>query len=315
MTEQAAPEAETKSGTPDEAAPVSLGAHLGVLIERRLHKLAQSLKTVYAEHGVEAVHDLRVASRRLRALGVVFADSLDDRSQTRLRRNLKRVAKTVGSLRDRDVQIELVAGRAARAETELERAGADYLLEQLDALRARGARRARKRLRRLDVEAVSRQVRRVARHILDELVPAREQRPHARALLERLVDDAALQVRSEGSERADELHQLRIDIKQLRYALELFEPLFGAHYGALYQRATELQDMLGAHRDLLVLCEALASEGSALARRGRRGLAAGVGAVEAALAAERRELFEKVRQQGFDAGWWREKLALAFAEP
>jgi len=304
---------ETDTQKDTTAAPGSLGAHVGALVEGRLQKLTRSLRAACAERSVDAIHDLRVASRRLRAFGVTFQDVLESKSQERLHQSLRSVAKAVGSLRDRDVQIGLIAARAEQPSSELERAGADYLLEQLDSQRARSAKRARKRLRRLDVESVSRHVRRAARDVLEQFLPSAGQRVYAHALLDRLVRDAALQMPMDlDSERSEALHRLRLDIKQLRYALELFEPLLGTHFDALNERATALQDTLGTHRDLFVLGEALGAERADLAGRGRHGLAACVGAVDEALAAERRAVFERFRQQGFDPKWWHQTLALAF---
>jgi len=297
---------------PAALAPPSLGTHLGSMIDGRLHKLGRTLKAAYAERSVDAVHDLRVVSRRLRAFGVTFEDVLESKRRERLHHSLRRVAKAVGSVRDRDVQIALIADRAERASSELERAGADYLLELLEVRRAKSASKAKKRLGRLDVESVSRHVRRAARDVLEQFLPSAGQRTYAHALLDRLVREAAVQApRDLESEHVEELHRLRIDIKELRYALELFEPLFGEHFSALHERATELQDALGQHRDLFVLCEALSAERSALVERGRHGLAESVAAVEAALVEQRRAVFERFREQGFDPKWWHQRLSLA----
>lgn len=297
-------------------APATLGTHLGSMIDGRLHKLGRSLKAAYAERSVDAVHDLRVVSRRLRAFGVTFEDVLASKRRRQLRDSLRRVAKAVGAVRDRDVQIALIADRAQHSSHALERAGADYLLELFHARRARSASKAKKRLAHLDVDSVSRHVRRAARDVLEQFLPSTGQRAYAHALMDRLVREAAVQApRDLENERVDELHRLRIDIKELRYALELFEPLLGERFRPLHERATQLQDALGKHRDLFVLCEALGAERFALAERGRHGLAESVAAVEAALVAERRAAFEQFREHGFDPKWWHQELALALREP
>jgi len=313
MTDLQSARTQTTADADPAQTPPSLGTHLGAMIDGRLQKLSRTLKAAYAERSVEAVHDLRVVSRRLRAFGVTFEDVLESKRRERLHHSLRRVAKAVGSLRDRDVQIALIAERAEHASSDLERAGADYLLELLTVERTKRATKAKKRLGRLDAESVSRHVRRAARDVLEQFLPSAGQRVYAHALLDRLVREAAVQAPLDlDNERAEELHRLRIDIKELRYALELFEPLFGEHFSALHERATELQDALGKHRDLYVLCEALSAERLALSERGRHGLAGSVAAVEAALVAERRTVFERFREQGFDPKWWHQRLALAF---
>jgi CHAD domain-containing protein len=315
MSERPAAEVAPSAEAPDAPAmraPASLGTHLGAMIDGRLHKLGRTLKAAYAERSVDAVHDLRVVARRLRAFGVTFEDVLASKRRQRLHHSLRRVAKAVGALRDRDVQIALIADRAEHASHDLERAGADYLLELLEARRAKSAGKAKKRLGRLDAESVSKHVRRAARDVLEQFLPSAGQRTYAHALMDRLVREAAVQApRDLENEPVEALHRLRIDIKELRYALELFEPLLGEHFGPLHERATQLQDALGKHRDLFVSCEALRAEHLALSERGRHGLAASVAAVEAALTAERRAVFEQFREQGFDPKWWHQKLALA----
>jgi CHAD domain-containing protein len=56
----------------------------------------------------EALHDVRVAVRRLTSALDVFADGLDEESRRRSRRMLRRDAEPLGRARDLDVQMALV---------------------------------------------------------------------------------------------------------------------------------------------------------------------------------------------------------------
>jgi CHAD domain-containing protein len=53
------------------------------------------------------------------------------------------------------------------------------------------------------------------------------------------------------------LHELRKDVRRLRYALEFFQELLGDETATLLRRAVELQDALGALHDTVVLRETL----------------------------------------------------------
>ena len=289
-----------------------LAAHLSARVEQRLQKLSKSLKASYTERSIDTVHELRVASRRLRAFALVFKDVLGEKAQARLEKELKRVTKSVAALRDLDVLVGLVEGRLAGANAELERAAIEHLLEHLEQRRVEAADTAEVRLKGLDTGGLSRRVRRAARDVIAGLSPADAQRAYARSLLERLILDAAQRELPEGgAEQAAQLHRLRIDIKKIRYALELFEPVLGEHFGALYERATALQELLGTHHDLTVLGELMAELAADLARKHRLALSAGLQLAGAALAADQQAVLSSYQETGFDADWWRDELKRA----
>jgi triphosphatase len=83
----------------------------------------------------EALHDVRVALRRLTSALDVFADGLDEDARRTARRMLRRDAEPLGRARDLDVQIALVQRflKSARAS---ERAGIRHVLAELSSDRA-----------------------------------------------------------------------------------------------------------------------------------------------------------------------------------
>ena len=83
----------------------------------------------------EALHDVRVAVRRLTSALDVFADGLEDAHRRRARRMLKRDAEPLGRARDLDVQIALVRRFLKTARTG-EQAGIAHVLETLARERA-----------------------------------------------------------------------------------------------------------------------------------------------------------------------------------
>jgi CHAD domain-containing protein len=278
-------------------------------VEERLGKLSRSLHVSRREHSVEAVHDLRVASRRLRSLVLTFRGLLGEKRSGRLDEQLRRVTRAVGALRDLDVQQELLEGRAKVTSNELERAALEHLLEQLTERRATVLRKAEKRLRKLDIGTPCRMVRRATRTVIAELASVPGQRQYVRALLEQLIADAAEQAPpTDAAEHPERLHQLRIDCKAIRYALELFEPVLGPHFQLLYERATALQNILGAYHDLATLDEIAAERVSELERRGRYALRSGLQLARDALMEQRRAVLERFRARGFDPDWWRARL-------
>lgn len=283
-----------------------LAAHLRSLIGKRLQKLESSLKFSAAADPIEAVHDLRVASRRLRAFGVVFRDQIGSKVQARLEKRLKRVTKSAGSTRDWDVQIGLVMAHIERTTSDFERACLEHLLEHLDAERSRAARHAEKRLWKLDVATLSVGLRSALDAAVASLRSPAKQRVHARQLLLQIIDKASETLQPHtGVDETEQLHRLRINVKELRYALELFEPVLGPHYGVLYERATSIQELLGTHHDLVVLGGLVEARAVALEGKNRRSLASGLKAVTQILALDQEQTLARFHSSGFEPRWWR----------
>jgi CHAD domain-containing protein len=288
-----------------------LDRHLKSILEKRLEQLAGALQGSRRAPGVESVHDLRVASRRLRAFAGTFRDVLGDEPRRRLEKKLKRVTRAVGSLRDLDVQLELLERRLATTSQELERAALEHLLEHLALRRGKAARNAERRLDTLDTHAMSRLVRRALRAVTGGLSD-RDHEAYALSVLEGLVSDAAEQVPApDGAEDPEAYHRLRIDLKQLRYALELFEPVLGSKFPVLYARATTLQEELGNYHDLVTLTEVVGERSAELETRHRDTLVRGLDAVGEALLADRQVVLGRLGPQAFDADGWRDTLRQA----
>jgi CHAD domain-containing protein len=85
---------------------------------------------------VDALHDMRVASRRLRAAMSVFESAFPPKLFRPLEREAARVTDALGEVRDADVQIEYLTKVRDRA-AEAEKVGVDALIEHLTAERER----------------------------------------------------------------------------------------------------------------------------------------------------------------------------------
>jgi CHAD domain-containing protein len=79
---------------------------------------------------IERVHDMRVATRRLRAALEIFAVCFPRKDHRELLREVKRLADVLGERRDRDVSIAAL-GRVADGLTANERPGIRHLVAEL----------------------------------------------------------------------------------------------------------------------------------------------------------------------------------------
>lgn len=233
--------------------------------------LAEAGRTILREHwnklranepGVregdhEAVHDMRVATRRLRAMLEVLGGTAYDRKETdALRKGLKRLAASLGAVRDAEVWIEAVDGYAVRLQLD-EREGFEPLLRSLHDRRDRARdallieldqKRTHKLYERLEgfVKTAGAGMRPVAAE--PDLGPLRVRDVAGSVLWARLEEVQSFD-RVMPQAPVEILHELRIACKHLRYTLELFGDALEPDGKALRSELIRAQDHLGVLHD------------------------------------------------------------------
>jgi CHAD domain-containing protein len=199
----------------------------------------------------EPVHQLRVATRRLRAALRLFRPQLAARFAESTHRELAWLAGLIGAVRDLDVLFEAVRTRAARLDPELRKelgpVGIAIHDERATALAALAA--------ALDSARCRRVVRRLGA-FTDSPARRRREDPLGR-VAPRLIAPLFRAVRRAGRRLSPEsppaeFHRLRVRVKRLRYALETLRGLGGKPVRRVLARLEELQDLLGAAQDAVV---------------------------------------------------------------
>jgi CHAD domain-containing protein len=194
----------------------------------------------------EVLHDMRVATRRLRAALKLYAEALPKRAE-RYERDLRYFANALGEVRDLDVHLERLAGEASRNRDTLEEVVA--VLEE---------RRTEARRRMLEALDSSRYERFVA-SFSGTLRRGRSPAPTA-PILEAapdLVRRRYKKVRKtadalRGDSAPEDFHDLRKKGKRLRYALEPLQEIYGKPSEKMLKLFKTIQDDLGDHQDLIV---------------------------------------------------------------
>src|SRR5688572_3974307 len=213
-------------------------------------ELARSLPTA-ATGDVRAVHRARVASRRLHEALPVAAAVADGDLDERLARDVRRVRRALGEVREIDVV------RALLAQEALDRGWPAALVARVDARCAtsRDAHRARllHRLSRLDhhhlpdrIEALAAALDRARPSARADALLASRLRTRARGFLRALGAAGTLY-------SAEPLHAIRIAGKKLRYTLELGRAIARLPVSAVVRDLRAVQDLLGGLRDLQML--------------------------------------------------------------
>jgi CHAD domain-containing protein len=241
--------------TDDKASDVGepAGPLASYLAEQRnkLHAMEPGVR----EFDADAVHDMRVAIRRLRATLRTFRPLLDAARSERLRSELRWLGGVLGTVRDGDVLAERIGATLAELPPELVVGPvAARVRQRLTA----GTAAAREEL----VAALDGDRYRVLLDSLDALVatvpthvPSKRLRGRARRALRRA--DHTLDAADEDTA----LHEARKAYKRARYAVELLEPVAGKRARRLVRRLTALQDMLGTHQDAVVASQVLREYG------------------------------------------------------
>ncbi len=227
--------------------PVTRDDRSSRLLEDRVTRVFRELPGAVAGHD-EAVHQVRVAGRRLRVALPLLARKGDGRAVRQAVKVLRRLTRAVGEGRDMDVILGLFQDRLDGLKTTTAEQRA--LLSRLRTARARSRSQVAEDVLDLDIDGLRRNLRRVLRAGAAE---APEVLARARALREK-QGAALLRGFSQVGERyqPDSLHALRRRVRRLRYAAEVEDAVRGedSRAPALWKR---LQDSIGVIHDHHVL--------------------------------------------------------------
>jgi CHAD domain-containing protein len=115
---------------PGFAEAESFGAAAALAVAVRAEEVFEHRDGVLDTTDIERVHDMRVATRRLRAALEIFAVCFPRKHHRRLLKEVKALADSLGERRDRDVAIAALED-AARSLTAIERPGLRRLADDL----------------------------------------------------------------------------------------------------------------------------------------------------------------------------------------
>ncbi|MDG6243511.1 MAG: CHAD domain-containing protein [Methanolobus sp.] len=219
---------------------------------------------------IEELHDMRVAAMRMRSAVEVLEGYLDMDEMSPYRKNIKSVRKVLGSVRDLDVFLEKIDHYLADQPPE-RRAQMDPLT---DSILIEKAKNRGTMLVYLDDSKYNKFKKNFADYLLHkkswkmrsvkkngEPVPYKVMdvlpvllytqfaavRAYDNVVSDEAIDDPSL----------EKYHQLRIDVKILRYTLEFFREVLGPESKELIKYLKALQDNLGDMHDTVVALELL----------------------------------------------------------
>jgi CHAD domain-containing protein len=225
-------------------------------------RLVEQEPVIRFERDPEAVHDARVAARRLRSDLRAFRPILDPDWCETLRRELGWLGEILGLVRDPEVLAHRLGSRIAEIPDTSITAG-KVLLDELEDARLDARRHL---LADLGSPRYAELVERLVAGANQPSMREEEAGRSARAaapLMTRPWHQLERAIRRLGPDPADvELHAARIKVKRIRYAGEALAPAFGKQADRFAVAAKALQEVLGEHQDAVMTGDWLMKHGT-----------------------------------------------------
>jgi CHAD domain-containing protein len=221
------------------------------IVERQVRALLDCTAAARRGDDPEAIHQMRVQTRRLRAARAIFSDVLRVPRAAR-RSRLRWIARVLGRVRDLDVVIALLEERHLGALGGQEAARLEDLLAALKERRRRAHKKLAAALGRPRWAKLKAALRHWARRPRFA-GKGREDGMAARFLADMIHREAqrvsARRGMTERAPTAADLHGLRIAVKRLRYVLDFHAETCGVAFDPERRLAREMQDCLGEIHD------------------------------------------------------------------
>lgn len=224
-------------------------------LDTQLARISDFVDPICDESDAEDIHQMRVATRRLRTMAHLLetTPAFRHRRVHRLRKQFQPLADRLGGVRDLDILLETLADYEHSIEAVDESSETHSALrEDIEERREKALKRLRKMLRLPKTQRLLDHPDKIAQRLV-----AHNQ--NAQQMLVRHVAGSALWSRYEailrfeaevdGAAEARQLHPLRIACKHLRYALELFSDDDDSCAQSLLTTLKEVQTHLGDLQD------------------------------------------------------------------
>ncbi len=234
----------------DSSTPAAVAAP--VMVIDRVRAMCSFERHLIGKKQVAAVHDMRVASRRLREVLLVFKEWLEPVIFQELDQYGRGVTKALGAVRNADVALQFFRALRRELHDDVERRAVRRFVDRIARVRLKRRETMMEAIEDLYLKRLSRDIEAFvtvpevgagdSRKTLGSLaLPLIRMRMKQAFAYEEVVGDEA---------KIEELHRMRIKFKKTRYALEVFEPVFDIQYKKVYKRLVKYQDLLGQVHDL-----------------------------------------------------------------
>ncbi|HIK16373.1 MAG TPA: CHAD domain-containing protein [Leptolyngbyaceae cyanobacterium M33_DOE_097] len=255
--------AQTQQGNASDLAthsPQSLEAYTYQVIEEQYCRIVKQEKKVLADKDPEALHQMRVGTRRLRTALQVFGSAIDLPKAGSAQR-LRNLARVLGKVRDLDVQLASLEQEYRPNLNKKEQKQLDTVSETLKKQRLK----AFARMKAVLSQPLYQELKTTYAHWLQRPCYT----PIAQLPLSVLLPDLLgpllshlllhpgwlISSKEAAGENGVMLHELRKACKHVRYQAEFFTPFYGKAFEDWVVEIKELQAQLGDFQDTQVFLE------------------------------------------------------------
>jgi CHAD domain-containing protein len=216
--------------------------------------LKKSAQNIRKRKNIEDIHDVRVSSRRIRTCLAIFVDCLPSKKAKSWQNEVRKITSAYGRVRDLDVQIDLVTSIIQSVQDQKLRSGLRRVMLRLRQKREKKQKNTANLTNSILESPVLLEMEAWAESVLANFGQETYKTPELfklgyKQIQSRLDEFLFYEVFIFDSGRVEELHQMRIAAKRLRYALEVFSDLYDAKTDFAMDTARQTQQYLGEIHD------------------------------------------------------------------
>lgn len=230
-----------------------------LLLHTRVEEMCDLRDLALDWSDIEGVHDMRVASRRLRSALRDFKPFLSRRKHNRADDSIKRLADSLGAVRDKDVAIAALEKLAANATPDIA-AGIEQFVAQRRLMRDDDRSALMAAIAEHQLDNLRREFEDAVEAALGSSGQGRSKTDAGRLKVSfRVAGQKIVKARMEELQglsaslyrplSTKPLHRMRIAAKRLRYAIELFAQCWDNQLDEFAKEVAELQTSLGELHD------------------------------------------------------------------
>ena len=220
----------------------------------QVHQMEDQLDGALLGQDIETIHQIRVASRRLRNGLACFLDCLPKKKAKAWQADIKKITQAMGNARDLDIQIELIDQLYEDDLDPKYKPGYRRLLLRLKQKRSKAQAKVNKTITKLKKDGTLTTLLSQLEKISEPLqstylfTPSLYQKAFT-TINKNLEDFLSYEKYISDPDNVKELHAMRIAGKHLRYTIEIFAPIYNQALLPYIQLMKDIQDQLGEIHD------------------------------------------------------------------
>jgi len=230
----------------------------------RLQEIIKLSSGVKKSRKREKIHQMRVATRRIRAAFSIFTDLMEGKRARKWKKVIRQITSTLGTTRDLDVQLESLEATLSEIKEKRFQPGIERLHLRLTQKRHRMQPKVVRAMERIESSGV---IEEMSEYLREVIVEAGVETPNDRSpyvyeqayrnIMMRAEELIAFDPYVNRPECVTEMHDMRIAAKRLRYSIELFEPVYDERLKKHRKEIRDLQELLGQLHDTDIWLETL----------------------------------------------------------